>query len=112
MDHQKLEKELFNILNSFRIPQQFVGRKYIIESIYLLMDLNVYRGLTTEVYPRVAKKFNSSKPKVERSIRHAIEVAWESDGEIEREKIWGKRPTNSEFLYGILNYLKYIEIVG
>ena len=72
--------------------------------------MDVLNYITKELYPAIAKKCNTTPSRVERAIRHAIEVAWTDNGvELRREfqdRKENKRPTNSEFISRISAYIK------
>ena len=74
----------------------------------VLEDETSLEGVTKILYPDVAKKYNSTPQRVEKAIRHAIEVAWTDNGvELRREfQEENKRPTNSEFISRISAYIK------
>lgn len=100
------DEKISEIFISIGIPPHIKGYSYLRESIKLTVE-NPYiiNSVTKELYPTVAKKFVTSASKVERAIRHAIEVAW-NRGRIEAiNAIFGARvylgtekPTNSEFI--------------
>ena len=88
------------------IPAHIKGYHYLREGIRLVYeDPDLINRITKELYPGIAKKFGTSASKVERAIRHAIEVAW-TRGKIENlnglfgYNIYGKndKPTNGEFI--------------
>ncbi len=88
------------------IPAHIKGYHYLREGIRMVYhDQTLINRITKELYPGIAKKFNTSASKVERAIRHSIEVAW-TRGKIENlnalfgYNIYGKndKPTNGEFI--------------
>ncbi len=101
-----LEEKISEIFISIGIPPHIKGYAYLREGIRLTVDNpHVINSVTKELYPSIAKKFETTASKVERAIRHAIEVAW-NRGRIEAiNAIFGARiylgtekPTNSEFI--------------
>ena len=84
--------------------------KYAIDA--MLQDMSLMHNITKRLYPMIAKKFNTSASRVERAIRHAVEVAWER-GNIElHHKLFGYtiaqskcKPTNSEFIVTVVDWL-------
>ena len=101
-----LEEKISEIFISIGIPPHIKGYGYLREGIKMTIEEpNVINGVTKELYPSIAKKFCTSPSKVERAIRHAIEVAW-NRGRIDAiNAIFGARiylgtekPTNSEFI--------------
>lgn len=112
---RKSGKELENIISKkligFGIPTRLKGYKYMLSAIeQVLEDETSLEGVTKILYPDVAKKYNSTPQRVEKAIRHAIEVAWTDNGvELRREfqdRKENKRPTNSEFISRISAYIK------
>ena len=100
---------IFNYLRVLGVPAHVTGYWYLKESIdYWVEHYGQLIGLTTEVYPHVAKKFNTTGLRVERNLRHAIECAWDNGGMASidaQHKIFGYtvndakgRPTNKEFI--------------
>lgn len=116
-----LEKEENNVqiaisklLHSLGVPSHIKGYQYIRESIYLMyMSKDMIGGITKEIYPEIAMRFDTTASRVERAIRHAIEVSW-SRGDYElMEEIFGHsvdfdraKPTNSEFIATLADRLK------
>jgi len=89
------------------------GYQYLREAIILTInDMDIINAVTKVLYPAVAKKFNTTPSRVERAIRHAIEVAWDR-GDIEvLQRFFGYtvsnikgKPTNSEFIAMIADNL-------
>ncbi len=100
------EEKISEIFIAIGIPPHIKGYAYLRESIRLTMERPTYiSSVTKELYPTVAKKYRTTSSKVERAIRHAIEVAW-NRGRIDAiNAIFGARiylgtekPTNSEFI--------------
>ncbi len=101
-----LDEKISDIFIAIGIPPHIKGYSYLREGIKTMVDdpviiNNVTRGL----YPGIAKKFNTTPSKVERAIRHAIEVAWnrgrtEAIGAIFGTRVYlgAEKPTNSEFI--------------
>ena len=101
-----LDEKISNIFISIGIPPHIKGYSYLREGIKMAIEYpSVINNVTKEVYPNIGKKFDTSASKVERAIRHAIEVAW-NRGRVEainaifgvRVYIGSERPTNSEFI--------------
>lgn len=95
-----------NIFITIGIPPHIKGFSYLREGIKLAVDdPSIINKVTKELYPQIAERFTTSASKVERAIRHAIEVAW-NRGRAEaissifgaRVYIGNERPTNSEFI--------------
>ena len=99
-----LDQEIFNLLLEIGIPTNLMGFDYIVEAIKMMMN-SKKMAMTKEVYPLIAKQFNTTPAKVERCIRTGIEVAFD-DSNLETLQYYFKnsysaekgRPTNSQFL--------------
>jgi len=101
-----LTKRISNIFITVGIPAHIKGYQFLREAIKLTIERpDIINSITKELYPNIAKQFNTSPSKVERAIRHAIEVGW-SRGKIENiNNVFGvrvydhnDRPTNGEFI--------------
>lgn len=112
--NNNLESEITNIIHEIGVPAHIKGYLYLREAIMMVVnDVELLSAVTKELYPGIAKKFNTTASRVERAIRHAIEVAW-SRGQIETiNKIFGYtihnskgKPTNSEFIAMVADKLR------
>lgn len=101
-----LEERLANIFLSVGIPAHIKGYQFLREGIKLTIETpEIINSITKKLYPKIAEKFDTSASKVERAIRHAIEVAW-NRGRIENinsmfgMKVYNSndKPTNGEFI--------------
>ena len=101
------------IRQSVAVPAHIKGYQYLREAIILTInDMDIINAVTKVLYPTVAKKFGTTPSRVERAIRHAIEVAWDR-GDLETlQKFFGYtvsnikgKPTNSEFIAMIADCL-------
>jgi len=108
------EVEVTNLMHKVGIPANISGHQYLREAILMVVeDRGLITGITKELYPNVAKKYKTTGAKVERSIRHAIEVCW-LRGRIDvLENTFGYainpergKPTNSEFIAMIADKMK------
>ena len=108
-----LEAVVTDIIHEIGVPAHIKGYQYLREAIILTInDMDIINAVTKVLYPAVAKKFNTTPSRVERAIRHAIEVAWDR-GDIEvLQKFFGYtvsnikgKPTNSEFIAMIADNL-------
>lgn len=106
------------LLSELGIPANKRGFQYIRECIMIMLDnqreLDI--GITKYIYPKLSSKFNTSVGCIERNIRYAIEIAWERGNKNLIESVWGYsistnkiRPTNSEFLARVTDYIKLNE---
>ena len=101
-----VETEVTNLIHEVGVPAHIKGYQYLRESILMAIeDMDILNAITKQLYPAIAKKFDTTPSRVERAIRHAIEVAW-SRGKMDTlEQLFsysismGKgKPTNSEFI--------------
>ncbi len=109
----ELEAVVTDIIHEVGVPAHIKGYQYLREAIILtIKDMEMINAVTKVLYPEVAKRFNTTPSRVERAIRHAIEVAWDR-GDIEvLQKFFGYtvsnikgKPTNSEFIAMIADSL-------
>ena len=109
-----LQVSITNILHELGVPSHIKGYQYIRESIMIVYDNpEIIGGITKELYPEVAEKYDTTVSRVERAIRHAIEVSWNRGSWDLMEEIFGHsididkaKPTNSEFIVTIADKLK------
>lgn len=103
---EDLETKVTRVIHEIGVPAHIKGYQYLREAIIMTtQNMEIINSITKLVYPVVAKKYNTTSSRVERAIRHAIEVAWDR-GDIEViESIFGHtvqtykgKPTNSEFI--------------
>ena len=108
------EEQLANLFLSIGIPAHIKGYGYLREAVRLVLDQpEIINRITKELYPGIARRFGTTPSKVERAMRHAIEVAW-SRGRLENiNQIFGYRvfeaddkPTNGEFIALIADKLR------
>lgn len=113
-DANNLEIEITNIIHEIGVPAHIKGYLYLREAITMVVnDVELLSAVTKELYPSIAKKYNTTASRVERAIRHAIEVAW-SRGQVETiNRIFGYtihndkgKPTNSEFIAMVADKLR------
>ena len=109
-----LETEITSIIHEIGVPAHIKGYMYLREAITMVVnDMELLSAVTKELYPSIAKKYNTTASRVERAIRHAIEVAW-GRGQVEViNKLFGYtiqgekgKPTNSEFIAIIADRLR------
>ncbi len=112
-DDAQLEAVVTDIIHEIGVPAHIKGYQYLREAIILtIKDMDMINAVTKVLYPEVAKRYNTTPSRVERAIRHAIEVAWDR-GDIETlQKFFGYtvsnikgKPTNSEFIAMIADNL-------
>ncbi|NLK20938.1 MAG: sporulation transcription factor Spo0A [Epulopiscium sp.] len=109
-----LETEVTNIIHEIGIPAHIKGYQYLRDAIIMsINDMDILNSITKQLYPSIAKNYNTTPSRVERAIRHAIEVAW-SRGKMDTiDKLFGYtvsngkgKPTNSEFIALIADRLR------
>ena len=114
----KLEAVVTGIIHEIGVPAHIKGYQYLREAIIIAAkDMDVINGVTKVLYPEVAKRYGTTASRVERAIRHAIEVAWDR-GDLETlQKYFGYtvsntkgKPTNSEFIAMIADQLQLGQI--
>lgn len=112
-NNANLEAVVTDIIHEIGVPAHIKGYQYLREAIILTInDMDMINAVTKVLYPEVARKFGTTPSRVERAIRHAIEVAWDR-GDIEvLQKFFGYtvsnikgKPTNSEFIAMIADCL-------
>ena len=109
-----LQVSITKILHELGIPSHIKGYQYIREGIGILYERpETIGGITKELYPELANKFDTTVSRVERAIRHAIEVSWNRGNWDLMEDIFGHsvdidkaKPTNSEFIVTIADKLR------
>ena len=109
-----IEALVTNIIHEVGVPAHIKGYQYLREAIIMVVnDIDVINQITKSLYPKIAAKFNTTPSRVERAIRHAIEVAWGRGDQKTVEKIFGYtisaakgKPTNSEFIAMIADKLR------
>ncbi len=109
-----LQVSITKILHELGIPSHIKGYQYIREGIGILYERpETIGGITKELYPELANKFDTTVSRVERAIRHAIEVSWNRGNWDLMEEIFGHsvdidkaKPTNSEFIVTIADKLR------
>ena len=109
-----LEIRVTEVIHDIGVPAHIKGYQYLRDAIMMTIDnIDVVNAVTKVLYPSVAKKYGTTSSRVERAIRHAIEVAWDR-GDLETlQKYFGYtvsitkgKPTNSEFISMIADKLR------
>lgn len=109
-----LEISVTRMLHELGMPAHIKGYQYIRDGIMMIYNNpEIIGGITKELYPDVASKYNTTVSRVERAIRHAIEVSWNRGNWDLMEEIFGHsvdidkaKPTNSEFIVTIADKLR------
>ena len=112
--HNGLQMSITKILHDLGVPSHIKGYQYIKEGIMLIYENpRMIGGITKELYPEIANKYNTTVSRVERAIRHAIEVSWNRGDWDLMDEIFGHsvdvdkaKPTNSEFIVTVADKLR------
>ena len=112
--YSSLQSSITKILHELGIPSHIKGYQYIRNTIGIIYERpETIGGITKELYPELASKFDTTVSRVERAIRHAIEVSWNRGDWDLMEEIFGHsvdidkaKPTNSEFIVTIADKLR------
>ena len=113
-NEDNLEALVTNIIHEIGVPAHIKGYQYLREAIMLVVnDIDIINQITKQLYPEIAVKYGTTPSRVERAIRHAIEVAWGRGEQQAVESIFGYtvsaakgKPTNSEFIAMIADKLR------
>ena len=109
-----IETMVTNVIHEIGVPAHIKGYQYLREAIIIAVgDMEVINAITKVLYPQVAKTFATTPSRVERAIRHAIEVAWDRGDLDTLQRFFGYtvsntkgKPTNSEFIALIADRLQ------
>ena len=112
--HNNLEISITRMLHELGMPAHIKGYQYIRDGIMMIYNNpDIIGGITKELYPDVASKYNTTVSRVERAIRHAIEVSWNRGNWDLMEEVFGHsvdidkaKPTNSEFIVTVADKLR------
>ncbi|MCX7842777.1 MAG: sporulation transcription factor Spo0A [Clostridia bacterium] len=111
---KNIEAEVTSIMHEIGVPAHIKGYQYLRDAIMMVIkDLDIINSITKQLYPTIAREYNTTPSRVERAIRHAIEVAW-SRGQIDTiDSLFGYtvsigkgKPTNSEFIAMVADKLR------
>lgn len=111
---KNLDVAVTNIIHEMGVPAHIKGYHYLRDAIIMVInDVNLLGAVTKELYPLIAKKYNTTPSRVERAIRHAIELAWDRGNVEMMNKFFGYtinldrgKPTNSEFIAMVADKLR------
>lgn len=112
--YNNLQISITKMLHELGMPSHIKGYQYIREGISMVYEKpDIVGGITKELYPDIASKFDTTVSRVERAIRHAIEVSWNRGNWDFMEEVFGHsvdidkaKPTNSEFIVTIADKLR------
>ena len=113
-NEDSLEALVTNVIHEVGVPAHIKGYQYLREAIMMVVnDIDIINQITKQLYPDIAEKYHTTPSRVERAIRHAIEVAWGRGQPDVVENIFGYtvsatkgKPTNSEFIAMIADKLR------
>ena len=102
----QLEMTVTEIIHEIGVPAHIKGYQYLRSSIMMAVtDMDILNSITKQLYPSIAKQYDTTSSRVERAIRHAIEVAWGRGKTDTIDELFGyslsqgkQKPTNSEFI--------------
>lgn len=109
-----IEQEVENLMSEIGVPTHIEGYKYLRDAILMAVnDFDLINSITKHIYPGIASEYGISRSRVERAIRHAIEVAW-SRGQVDtilallghNSSIGTGQPTNTEFIAMVADKLR------
>jgi len=111
---RSMDVDVTNIIHQMGVPAHIKGYQYLRDAILLVVnEVNLLGAVTKELYPTIAEKYNTTPSRVERAIRHAIELAWDRGNVEMMNKFFGYtiniqrgKPTNSEFIAMIADKLR------
>ena len=113
-NEENLEALVTNLIHEVGVPAHIKGYQYLREAIMMVVnDIEVINQIKKQLYPQIAQRYKTTSSRVERAIRHAIEVAWGRGQTDAVESIFGYtvsaakgKPTNSEFIAMIADKLR------
>lgn len=111
---RSLDVDVTNIIHQMGVPAHIKGYQYLRDAILLVVnEVNLLGAVTKELYPTIAQKYLTTPSRVERAIRHAIELAWDRGNVEMMNKFFGYtinlqrgKPTNSEFIAMVADKLR------
>jgi len=111
---RSLDVDVTNIIHQMGVPAHIKGYQYLRDAILLVVnEVNLLGAVTKELYPMIAQKYQTTPSRVERAIRHAIELAWDRGNVEMMNKFFGYtiniqrgKPTNSEFIAMVADKLR------
>ncbi len=117
---RNLDVDVTNLMHQMGIPAHVRGYQYIRDAILMVIEeMSLLGAVTKELYPAIAERYNTTPSRVERAIRHAIELAWDRGNVDLMTKFFGYtidvergKPTNSEFIAMVADRLRVGTKVG
>ena len=117
---RNMDIEVTRIIHQMGVPAHIKGYQYLRDAIlFVIADVSLLGAVTKELYPMIAEKYETTASRVERAIRHAIELAWDRGNVEMMTKFFGYtiniergKPTNSEFIAMVADKLRMNAKVG
>lgn len=117
---RNMDVEVTNIIHQMGVPAHIKGYQYLRDAILMVVnEVTLLGAITKELYPMIAQKYMTTPSRVERAIRHAIELAWDRGNVEMMSKFFGYtidiergKPTNSEFIAMVADKLRLEQKVG
>ena len=111
---RNLDVDVTNLIHQMGVPAHVRGYQYLRDAIInVIREMSLMGAVTKELYPMIAEKYNTTPSRVERAIRHAIELAWDRGNVELMNKVFGYtidvergKPTNSEFIAMVADRLR------
>jgi two-component system response regulator (stage 0 sporulation protein A) len=111
---RNLDVDVTNLIHQMGVPAHVRGYQYLRDAIiFVIKEMSLLGAVTKELYPMIAEKYNTTPSRVERAIRHAIELAWDRGNVELMNKVFGYtidvergKPTNSEFIAMVADRLR------
>ncbi|MGO0122875.1 sporulation transcription factor Spo0A [Desulfothermobacter acidiphilus] len=111
---RSIDVAVTNVIHELGVPAHVKGYHYLRDAIIMVIeDVGLLGGITKELYPAIATKYNTTPSRVERAIRHAIELAWDRGSVDTFNRFFGYtinrnkgKPTNSEFIAMVADRLR------
>ncbi|ADG82538.1 sporulation transcription factor Spo0A [Thermincola potens] len=115
---KKLDVAVTNIIHEMGVPAHIKGYQYLRDAILMVVEeVNLLGAVTKELYPMIAQKYSTTPSRVERAIRHAIELAWDRGNVEMMNRFFGYtinlergKPTNSEFIAMVADKLRISKV--
>ena len=117
---RNLDVEVTRVIQQMGVPAHVKGYQYLRDAIiFVIEEMNLMGAVTKELYPLIGEKYNTTASRVERAIRHAIELAWDRGNVEMMNKFFGYtvnmergKPTNSEFIAMVADRLRIGEKIS
>ncbi len=119
-DEPRKDKHMLisEIIKEVGVPVSLLGYHYLKYAVEMIVeDISLINSITKIVYPKIAKRFNTTDSRVERAIRNAIETGWSRGNQNIQNKLFGYtidsnkgKPTNCEFIVTVADYINMLKV--